>query len=62
MKNIFKKYSFKIIWIADDNTCTPFTFETMKEAIDFIQKEMDGNMERLGYWTEIEGKWIWERD
>ena len=62
MKNPFKKYDFKIIWIVDDNTCAPFTFKTLHEAIDFIEEKMDGEMWRLGYLTEIEWKWIWEKD
>ncbi len=61
MKNLLKKYNFKIIWTVDDNTCTPFTFKEMEDAIKFINENMDGNMERLGYFTEIEWKWIWER-
>ncbi len=61
MNNPFKKYTFKIVWCVDDNTCTPFTFETMSEAIDFINKKMDGDLERLCYFTEIEWRWIWEK-
>lgn len=62
MRNPFKKYNLKITWIVDDNTCTPFTFDSLREAINFIQNEMNGDMERLAYFITTEWRWLWEKE
>ena len=50
------------VWIVDDNTMMPFTFDTKEEAVDFIRTEFDNEMWRLSSTIFYNEKWIWEKN